>query len=182
MRTFLRSKVTLLFMTCAVLLAIPTIALADDLRNNLDGTFEAAFELLTLQAGQVPAQTQTVNIVLQAQGSDGDGGCNIDPGEGPITVKAISSNSSVASVKWVSTNTDTVNFTDCAAPNSKNLLVTAGSAGSTNVTFEITNGTATATPGVYTVSSIPGGGTYDVRNGQFTVNVTPPPNTPPVCR
>jgi hypothetical protein len=182
MRTFLRGKVRLLVLTFALVLAIPAVALADDLRNNLDGTFEAAFELLTLQAGQVPAQTQTVNIVLQGQGSDGDGGCNIDPGEGPITVKAKSSNSSVASVKWVSTNTDTVNFTDCAAPNSKNLLVTAGSAGSANVTFEITNGTATATPGVYTVSSIPGGGTYDVRNGQFTVNVTPPPNTPPVCR
>jgi hypothetical protein len=181
MRTFLRGKVRLLVLTFALVLAIPTVALADDLRNNLDGTFEAAFEILTLQAGQVPAATQTVNIVLQGQGSDGDGGCNIDPGDPPITVKAISSNSSVASVKWASTNTHTVNFTDCAAPNSKNLTVTAGSTGSANVTFEIINGTATTTPGVYTVSST-GGGTYDVRNGQFTVNVTPPPNTPPVCR
>jgi hypothetical protein len=175
----LRGKFTLLFMMLGLLLAIPAVALADDLRNNLDGTFEADFELLNLQTGQVPAQTQTVNIVLQGQGSDGDGGCNIDSGEGPITVKAKSSNSSAASVKWVSTNNDTVNFTDCAAPNSKNLVVTAGSAGSADVTFEITNGTATATPGVYTVSSIPGGGTYDVRNGQFRVSVAPPPNTPP---
>src|SRR5829696_7442162 len=140
MRTFLRSKISLLFVAFAVVLAIPAIALADDFRNNLDATFDANFEVLSLEAGQVPAQTQTVNIVLQGQGSDGEGGCHVDAGEGPVTVKAKSSNSSVASVKWVSTNTDTVNFTDCAAPNSKNLLVTAGSTGSANVTFEITNG------------------------------------------
>jgi hypothetical protein len=178
MRTMLRGKATLLFMTLGLLLAVPAVALADDFRNNLDATFDANFELLTLQAGHVPAQTQTVNIVLQGQGSDGEGGCNVDAGEGPVTVKAKSSNSSVASVKWVSTNTDTVNFTDCAAPNSKNLLVTAGSAGSANVTLEITNGTLNTTTGLYTVSST-GSGTYDVSTAQFTVNVTPPPNTPP---
>jgi hypothetical protein len=178
MRTFLRGKVTLLFMTLGLLLAFPAIVLADDFRNNIDATFDANFEVLTMLTGQVPAQTQTVNIVLQGQGSDGEGGCNVDSGEGPVTVKAVSSNSSVASVKWASTNTDTVNFTDCAAPNSKNLTVTAGNTGSANVTFEITNGTLNTTTGLYTVSAT-GSGTYDVSTARFTVNVTPPPNTPP---
>jgi hypothetical protein len=178
MRTKLRSKVTLLFMTLGLLLAFPAIVLADDLRNNIDATFDANFEILGLEAGQVPADSDTVNIVLQGQGSDGEGGCNVDSGEGPVTVKAVSSNSSVASVKWASTNTDTVNFTDCAAPNSKNLTVTAGSTGSANVTFEITNGTLNTTTGLYTVSST-GSGTYDVSTARFTVNVDPPPNNPP---
>ena len=74
MRTKLRSKISLLFMMCAVLIAIPAIALADDLRNNLDTTFDANFEVLTMQTGSA---AQNVNIVLQAQGSDGEGGCNI---------------------------------------------------------------------------------------------------------
>src|SRR5215218_5924789 len=77
MRTMLRGKISLLFIVCAVLLAIPAIALADDLRNNLDTSFEADFETLALEAGHDPAQSQDVNIVLQAQGSDGEGGCNI---------------------------------------------------------------------------------------------------------
>jgi hypothetical protein len=44
MRTRLRSKVTLLFMTCAVLLAIPAMALADTVTNNIDGKGEKLHE------------------------------------------------------------------------------------------------------------------------------------------
>ncbi len=36
MRTKLRSKVTLLFMTLGLLLAIPAVALADDIRDRLE--------------------------------------------------------------------------------------------------------------------------------------------------
>jgi hypothetical protein len=188
MRTKLRSKVTLLVMALAMLAAgIPAIAFADDFRNDLDDDFDADFETVALEAGHDPAQTQTVNVVLQAQGSDGvgsstgDGGCNLgdtSDTKTSIEVQAISSDSSVASVKWASTGTDKVNFTGCNAANSKNLTVTAGSSGTADVTLAITDATATATSGVFTVSGT-GSGTYDVRTAQFTVNVTPPPNTPP---
>jgi hypothetical protein len=174
MRTWLRGKITLLFMTCAVLLAVPAIALADDLRNDLDNSFEADFEVLSLPAG---GASDDVNIVLQTQGSDGDGGCNLDGSE-KIEVQAVSS-SSAASVKWADTGNDKVEFLGCNAASSENLTVTPGSiAGTADITFKITGATDTPTPGVYTVTST-GGGTYDVRTAQFRVNVTAPPNNPP---
>ena len=177
MRTMLRGKVTLLFMLLGMLLAVPTIALADDLRNDLDNSFEADFEVLSLQAG---GASDDVNIVLQTQGGDGDAGCNLDGSE-KIEVQAISS-SSAASVKWADTGTDKVEFLGCNAPSSRNLTVTPGSsAGSANVTFKITSTGATETSpgsGIFTVPST-GGGTYDMNTARFTVNVTPPPNTPP---
>jgi len=161
-------------MTCAVLLAIPAIVFADDLRNDLDNSFEADFEVLSLPAG---GASDDVNIVLQTQGGDGDAGCNLD-GTEKIEVQAVSS-STAASVKWADTGNDKVEFLGCNAPSSRNLTVTPGSsAGTANVTFKITGATATTTPGVFTVTST-GGGTYDVRTAQFKVDVTAPPNTPP---
>ena len=50
MRTFLRGKVTLLFMTCAVLLAIPAIVLADNVQNDVVAT--AGQKIVSVQAGQ----------------------------------------------------------------------------------------------------------------------------------
>ena len=176
MRTWLRGKFTLLFMTCAVLLAIPAIVFADDLRNDIDSSFDADFEELGLLAG---GTSHDVNIVLQTQGSDGDNGCNLD-GTEKIQVQAVSS-SSAASVKWAATGNDKVEFLGCGAPSSRDLTVTPGSSsGTANVTFKITSTGATestTTPGVWTVTST-GGGTYDVRTAQFKVNVTTP-NTPP---
>src|SRR5829696_18664 len=137
MRTMLRGKVTLLFMLLGMLLAVPTIALADDLRNDLDNSFEADFEVLSLQAG---GASDDVNIVLQTQGGDGDNACNLD-GTEKIEVQAISS-STAASVKWVDSGTDKVTFGGCNAANSKNLTVTPGSsAGTANITFAITGAT-----------------------------------------
>jgi hypothetical protein len=176
MRTWMRGKVRLLFITCAVLLAIPAIALADDLRNNIDSSFDADFEVLGLLAG---GTSQDVNIVLQTQGGDGDGGCNLD-GTEKIQVQAVSS-SSAASVKWAATGNDKVEFLGCNSTSSRNLTVTPGSStGTANVTFKITSTGATestTTPGVWTVPST-GDGTYDVRTAQFKVDVTSP-NTPP---
>ena len=42
MRTTLRGKITLLFMAFALMLALPAVALADDVYNNLDGSIDAA--------------------------------------------------------------------------------------------------------------------------------------------
>src|SRR5215218_4767410 len=135
MRTWMRSKVRLLFITCALPISIPAIALADDLRNNIDSSFDADFEELGLLAG---GTSQDVNIVLQTQGSDGDNGCNLD-GTEKIQVQAVSS-SSAASVKWAATGNDKVEFLGCGAPSSRDLTVTPGSSsGTANVTFKITS-------------------------------------------
>lgn len=76
MRTIkLRSKLSLLFIALATMIAIPAMALADDFRNDLDSSFDANFEVVSLGTGDA---AKTVNIVLQTQGSDGDNGCNLD--------------------------------------------------------------------------------------------------------
>ncbi len=106
MRTKLRGKFTLLFMAFAVALAFPAMALADDLRNDLDNSFDANFEVVGLKAG---GASQNVNILLQTQGSDGDNGCNLD-GTEKIEVQAVSSDSGAASVKWVDSGTDKIDF------------------------------------------------------------------------
>src|ERR687890_500940 len=99
MRTFLRSKISLLFIAFAVVLAIPAVAFADDFRNDIDNTFDASFETLALEQD---GDADTVNIVLQTQGSDGDSGCNLD-GTEKVEVQAVSSDTDVATVKWADT-------------------------------------------------------------------------------
>jgi hypothetical protein len=161
-------------MALGLLLAVPAVALADDFRNDIDNTFDASFETLALEQD---GDADTVNIVLQTQGSDGDNGCNLDDSE-KVEVQAVSSDTDVATVKWADTGTDKVEFLGCGSPNSRNLTVTPGSAGTANITLSITGATATPTSGVYTVAST-GSGTYDVRTAQFTADVAAPPNTAP---
>ena len=51
MRTMLRGKATLLFMMLGMLLAVPAIALADDISNNLDTSVDAVAEDMPLTMG-----------------------------------------------------------------------------------------------------------------------------------
>src|ERR671910_679662 len=71
MRTFLRGKVTLLFLTCAVLLAIPAIALADNVVNDV-----TAGGSDTITTGG----TTTINYKVNGTGGDGQSGCNASDG------------------------------------------------------------------------------------------------------
>ena len=80
MRTWLRGKITLLFMTCAVLLAVPAIALADDISNNLDATVDAAAEVMPLTTGGADGTTQL--FVTPQNGSRGlMPRCSVDCGK-----------------------------------------------------------------------------------------------------
>src|SRR5215218_6887316 len=64
MRTWMRSKVRLLFITCAVLLAIPAIALADQI--NADGDIVAPNNQTTVNLGDVdPGQKLTTKVSFQ---------------------------------------------------------------------------------------------------------------------
>ena len=162
MRTRLTSRLSLLFMAFALMLALPAMAFADDLRNDLDNTFEADYEIVGLQPG---GSTDEVTIRLQAQGSDGQGGCNVDSGE-TLKIKAQSDNTSAATVKWNATGTDTVQFLGCNANGEHVVTVTSGSAGTAHITFSI-------------VSNTTGSGTYDLLPARFQVDVAAPPNTAP---
>src|SRR5688572_9590547 len=91
MRTYLRGKITLLFITCAVVLAIPAIALADNITNDITATAE----VMALQVGATSGYTTTLSVI--PQNGDGKNGCNLTGGtSAPFSV--ISSNPSVATV------------------------------------------------------------------------------------
>jgi hypothetical protein len=206
MRTMLRGKITLLFMTFGLLLAIPAIALADQLGNDLDtNALDANFEQISFAVGD---SAKTVNLALFSQGSGPErdlttpsapnspvvveGGCNVgnlsDTEE--IEVQAISSGSA-ASVKWAATGTDKVKFAACSDLQTRALTVTPGTVddestagtdeGTANVTFKITSTgfTELASPNTGIWQEPDGSGRYDLNTARFTVNVTPPPNTPP---
>jgi hypothetical protein len=156
MRTKLRGKISLLFLTIAVLLAIPAIALADTITNNADATVDSTAEVMALTAGGANGTTQ---LSVIPTGSDGKNGCNLTSN----TTASFSVNSSNSAVATVSPTS--VTFTACG--DIKTLTVTPKTQGSTTISL---TQTANST-----------GGTFDVAPATFTVNVTAPAptNTPP---
>src|SRR5919112_2303105 len=104
MRTKLRSKVTLLFMTCAVLIAIPAIALADDISNNLDASIDAAAEVMPLTVGGADGTTQ---LFVTPRNGDSKNGCNLTSSTS-LGLSVSSSNTAVATV-----SPSSVTFASC---------------------------------------------------------------------
>jgi hypothetical protein len=157
MRTKLRSKISLLFMTCAVLLAIPVVAIADDISNNLDASIDAVAETMPLQVG---GANGTTTLYVVPQNDDGKNGCNLT-GSTTLVANVTSSNPSVATV-----SPGSVTFDSCSAQ--RTLTVTPVAAGSTTISLaQSSNSTS---------------GTFNLAPATFTVNVSPPPppaNTPP---
>src|SRR5215216_4680681 len=81
MRTFLRGKVTLLFMMLGMLLAIPAIALADVIVNDIDSAGDN-----TITAGSSTAIGYKINAGAPvANPQDPQGGCNASDGS-PLTL------------------------------------------------------------------------------------------------
>src|SRR5918994_505365 len=99
MRTFLRGKITLLFMLLGLLVAIPAIALADiihDQVNNIDVNVPGPVgEPLPLTVNGTKTVKYWVERVNPASGTDPDGGCNIDAGE-QLYIKITSASPAVA--------------------------------------------------------------------------------------
>ena len=112
MRTMLRSKVTLLFLTLGLLLAVPAIALADNVVNDV-----VAGGNDTITAGG--STTITYKIAPAAAG-DPQAGCNASDGS-PATV-----NLSVPA--GVTASQTSFTFTDCA-PQAKSVAFSSNTAG-----------------------------------------------------
>jgi hypothetical protein len=139
MRTFLRSKVRLLFMTCAVLLAIPAVALADNLQDSI----EVGAQKKTIGTGN--GNTWTNKYWVQATGS-GTSGCDIATTSEAVTFK-LNVPAGVTASSPDGTNPD----------GSPKLVFNACGNSSTNaksVTF------SSNTPGIYNISAtyVSGGG------------------------
>src|SRR5215211_1890984 len=147
MRTYLRGKTTLLFMTCAVLLAIPAIALADNFQNTL-----AASEtgMRTITTDGTTAGSTSVGYRVIGTGGDsgpsgpGTGNCNASDGT-PLGV--------TFSVANVTASPSSLSFTTCGT--------------SQNVAFSSTK------PGTYIIDpglADTGAGTYNDQSA-FTLHV-----------
>lgn len=128
-------------------------AYADQVANNLDGSVDAAAEVMPLNVG---ADGSTVLRVLTANG-DGKNGCNLTG----ATIATFSVQSSATDVATVTPGT--VTFDSCER--TVVLTVTAHSVGSSAITLTQTANTTS--------------GSFEVDPASFTVNVAPPANTAP---
>jgi hypothetical protein len=139
---------------CAVVLAIPAIALADDISNNLDGTIDATAETTSVNTGS----TTTVGYFVQPRNGDGENGCNFGgPGTQQLIVNVASSNTAVATV-----SPSSLTFSSCGSTPS--VTVTGVSPGTANITLS-------------QVSNTTGSGTFNLTTATFSVTVSNP--TPP---
>ena len=188
MRTRLRSKVTLLFLTCAMLIAVPAVAaFADLVGNNLDtDSLDNQRETVNLASH---GKSATVEMYIQAStgSGDADDGCNFDTSTEKLKLRVFEQsdpNNAVSSVVWdepgattTTTTNDTIEYTGCDNPattaiengqtvkvTSANVSPATGTTFDANIDFaEVSNNT---------------GGTFDTQTGRFMVkvakDVTPP--------
>ncbi len=163
MRTrLMRGKISLLFLTCALLIAVPAVAaLADDIANNLDTSVDADYETLALNAG---GSNGSVTLRVVERNGDGKNGCNFQGSSESFTASVSSSNTSVATV-----SPSSVTFGSCG--DTRTLTVTPGSAGSANITLSQTSNTTgesiSVAPASFTV-------TVSASNSAPNVSVTGP--------
>ncbi len=156
MKHIFRKKFTWLFtLALAALVVIPFAAFADNISNNIDGTVDATFEVMSLNTG---GPNGSANLYVVPTDGDGKNGCNFQSHE-TLVVSVSSSSPSVATV-----SPSSVTFGSCGdlIP----LTVIPGSAGSTDVTLSQTSNNT--------------GDTFTLNTASFTVNVAPPSNTAPV--
>jgi hypothetical protein len=162
MRTKLRSKISLLFLTCAVLLAIPAVALADVVVNNLDNTVDTTLEEMNLTAGGTNGTAKL--YVLAASGQDfpqdSQNGCNLAGNNTDLVLNVASDNTTVADV------TSQVTISSCDLANGASISVTPKAAGTANIS--VTQDASTTATGSFTLTP-----------ASFKVNVATPPDTTP---
>ncbi|MGX5716757.1 PxKF domain-containing protein [Arthrobacter sp. MAHUQ-56] len=134
------------------------MAWADAISNNLDGTVDAAAEVMSLNAGG--QQGSTTLSVIQIKG-DGNNGCTINGRGESVSLSLASSNTSVATI-----SPSTATFSACG--DTQVVTVTPVGQGTASVTASLTSNTTQDS--------------YDVRPVNFTVNVAAPApsNTAPV--
>jgi hypothetical protein len=155
MRTMLRGKVTLLFLALGLLLAIPAIALADNLIDTLDG----AAATQTIAAGDPTGFTNDYWIVA----SDSAGspqGCDVGTANDTIT----------ATFSWPATGTGSLPAGVSASPNSITFdeCQNGPDKNAQSVTF------TSSQPGTYTIpapTKSGGTGSYNTNPSGFTLVV-----------
>ena len=134
----------------ALLFALPWLASADEIVNDLDSSADLAFETMTLAF-----EGQSTTLRVRVTNDDGRNGCNFGARGNPsLVIAPLSSDLSVATVAPASLTFD-------ACGEHQQVQVTAVGAGTAQITFqEIANSTA---------------GSFNLGTGAFTVIVARPP-------
>jgi Bacterial Ig-like domain/HYR domain len=129
MRTFLRGKVTLLFMTFGLLLALPAIALADIAQNNVVEIEGAKTKYVK------PGVSTSVSYFIQVEGTgvDGQAGCNAADGSAATVTLNVPAN--------VTTNDadNKLTFSQCNAGNSQSVNFSSNTEGTYNITASVSD-------------------------------------------
>jgi hypothetical protein len=149
----LTRKITVLIAILA-LLAVPLVALADDISNNLDASIDAVAEVMSLNVGGANGTTQ---LYVTPRNGDGKQGCNLT-GSTTLVISIVSNDTSVATVSPAQ-----VTFTSCG--DTPTLTVAPHNQGSATINASLVSNNT--------------GGSFNLAPVTFTVNVAPPPNTPP---
>src|SRR5215208_6767232 len=145
MRTMLRSKISLLFIVVAALIAIPAIALADGLEADADDLVAATPHGNSTTATQQPGTTVEYDFSAQIKDT-GNAGNNVFPGTVTVSIARAGD--------WLASSAGTPSSFDFTAYNSPqagkigvtvpcNANTTAGSADSRTMTVGLTAGTST---------------------------------------
>jgi hypothetical protein len=144
MRTKLRSKVTLLFMTLGLVLAIPAVALADNIVNDV-----VVGGNDTITAGG--STTINYRIVQQPAGADGQAGCNAADGS--------AANVTINTPAGVTATPGSLTFNACQSgptTNSQAVVFSSNTPGDYNITASVSDS---------------GAGTYSTTPANFTLHV-----------
>jgi hypothetical protein len=156
MRTKLRSKLSLLFMTFGLLLAIPAVALAD---NVVDDVADDVTTGRTITAGD---SGTTVNYRIVANSGDGQDRCNAEDGS-PATVNINVGPINGSDPSKVTASPNSLQFNYCGTPN-KQVTYTATKAGDYAITVTVADS---------------GVGGYNTNPAAFTLHVNAPADTTP---
>jgi len=141
-------KILAFFLALSLSGIIPvSVALADDIYNNLDTTIDADLEVMNLTVG---GTNGSVTYSVEPRGGDGKPGCNLI-GDTILTV-SVNTNAAVATVAPTS-----ITFKSC--DDKPSVTVTPVGAGSTIITLSVTTNT---TPG-----------SFNLAPAAFQVNVAP---------
>lgn len=154
MRTRLTGRLSLLFMSFAMLLSLPATAFADEVANSIDNNVDTTVETMSLSAGGANGSTKIYVVGTTQDDPSGFNGCNFARSGGTLELDVKSSNASVATV-----SPSRATISGCDVSNGANISVTPLSAGSTTITVE-----------KRTQSTV--GGNFILSTATFTVNVS----------
>src|SRR5919109_1657263 len=130
------------------------VAFADDIGNKLDSSVDAVAEVMPLMVSGAPGTTQ---LYVVPQNGDGKNGCNLT-GSTTLVLSVASNNTSVATV-----SPSSITFTSCG--DTPALTIAPHNQGSATISMAQTSNNT--------------GASFNLPPATFTVNVAPPPNTPP---